>query len=52
LGAPTRNDGYDYDKMENDNGISETATPHPALSRKGRGNCHDHDKMENDNGIK
>jgi hypothetical protein len=25
-------------KEENSNGISETATPHPALSRKGRGN--------------
>jgi hypothetical protein len=29
----------DNGKMENGNGISETATPHPALSRKGRGNA-------------
>jgi hypothetical protein len=33
--------GNDNDRMENDNAISEPATPHPALSRKGRGNCHD-----------
>jgi hypothetical protein len=32
----------DNGKMENSNAISETATPHPALSLKGRGNegCH------------
>jgi hypothetical protein len=34
------------DKVENDNGNIETATPHPALSRKGRGK--DHDSKEND----
>jgi hypothetical protein len=31
--------------LENGNGILETATPHPALSRRGRG------KVENGNGI-
>jgi hypothetical protein len=29
----------------------ETATPHPALSRKGRGKDHDKDKVENGNDI-
>jgi hypothetical protein len=32
-----------YDKVENGNGILETATPHPALSRKGGGNGYDKD---------
>jgi hypothetical protein len=34
-----RNDGQK--KAENDSGNIETATPHPPLSRKGRGNDHD-----------
>jgi hypothetical protein len=38
-----RNDGHCHDKTattkwKKAKGISETATPHPALSRKGRGN--------------
>jgi hypothetical protein len=34
----------DKNKVENDNGILEPATPHPALSRKGRGKSNDNDK--------
>jgi hypothetical protein len=47
---------YDYgnDKVENGNGNTEPATPHPTLSRKGRGNDHNHDHNHNskENGIK
>jgi hypothetical protein len=35
---------YGNGKVEKGNGILETATPHPALSRKGGGNDHDHGK--------
>jgi hypothetical protein len=38
-------------KMENDNGILETATPHPALSRKGRGNDNDTTKALSVSGL-
>jgi hypothetical protein len=34
----TKTTTYGKGKMENCNGILETATPHPALSRKGGGN--------------